>query len=136
MPSKFVGPQHVLKEIFMLSDVELKDMDKFVCLKHILEKSSVCFIRCLLDSFKDEKKQFVHDNQRKVTIQLKQIKTFFAGFFNTDDAIITNIMKEQNTRILMLVDLKLKPSILAGVMFTTSSVFQGAFIYYLLTDPS
>ena len=32
MPSKFVGPQHVLKDIFMLSDVELKDMDKFVCL--------------------------------------------------------------------------------------------------------
>ena len=67
---------------------------------------------------------------------MKQIKAFFVGFFNTDDSIITNIMKEQNTRILMLVDLKLKPSILGGVMFTTSSGSQEVFIYYLLTDPS
>ena len=67
---------------------------------------------------------------------MNQIKAFFAIFFNSDDAIITKIMKEQNTRILMLVDLKLKRSILAGAMFTTNSVFDGAFIYYLLTHPS
>ena len=69
---------------------------------------------------------------------MNQINEFFARFFNSDDAIMTNIIKEQNTRILMLVDLELKRgvSILAGVMFTTSSVLQKAFIYYLLTDPS
>ena len=55
MPSKFVGLQHILKDIFMLSDVALKDMDKLVCLQYVLEKSSVFFITCLLNSFKDGK---------------------------------------------------------------------------------
>ena len=58
---KFVGLQHVLKDIFMPSDVALKDMDKFVGLQHVLEKSSVFFITCLLDSFKVGKK-IVYDN--------------------------------------------------------------------------
>ena len=129
--------ESVIGYIFATSNVALKNMDKFVGLQHVLEKRSVFFITCLLNSFKDGKQIFVYDNHTKITIQLNQIKACFAIFFNSDDAIITNIMKEQNIKILMLVDLVLKRScsILGGVMFTISSVVKGAFIYYLLTDP-
>ena len=69
---------------------------------------------------------------------MNQIQTFFARFFNTDYSFITNIIKENNTRILMLVDLGLKRkcSILGGVMFTIIAGDKGVFIYYLLTDPT
>ena len=72
--------ESVLRDIFMPSDVALKNMDKFVGLQHVLEKRSVFFITCLRNSFKDRTQIFEYDNQTKVTIQLNQIKAFFAIF--------------------------------------------------------
>ena len=98
----------------------------------------LAFITCLVDSFKDEKKLFEYNNQTNVNIQLNQIEAVFTGVFNTDHSFITNIMEENNTKIIMLVDqgLKRKCSIIGGVMFTLSVGDKGSFIYYLLTHPT